>query len=43
MYTSNNGFSSKDQKFIGAVEPLLLQNKARTSNSLEFGYLQFLV
>lgn len=27
MYTSNNGFSSKDQKFINAVEPLLLQNK----------------
>jgi len=39
MYTSNNGFSSKDQKFIQAVEPLLLQNKARTLNFLELGYL----
>ncbi|PNX74507.1 putative inactive purple acid phosphatase 27-like protein, partial [Trifolium pratense] len=33
MYTSNNGFSSKDKNFINAVEPLLLANKARTSNS----------
>ncbi|CAK8575676.1 unnamed protein product [Lathyrus sativus] len=27
MYTSNQGFSSKDQNFIKAVEPLLLVNK----------------
>ena len=35
MYTSTQGIpSSTDQKFVEAVEPLLFENKARTSSSL---------
>ncbi|KAL5056584.1 hypothetical protein RYX36_037266 [Vicia faba] len=44
MYTSRRGgFLLKDQNFIKAVEPLLLENTARASNSLEFCYLPCLV
>jgi len=36
MYTSIQGFPfpSADQKFVEAVEPLLFENKARTSSTL---------